>query len=211
MPLAFKPIPADIADVIKTGLEQMVSMQAFSTPRLAQIVSGQPEVSPDLFQALPVYHMGLAELAEDGDLGAAAQTSWRYLLKYDDEVVASADAVFGPNRKPVFSQVNEGTLLQGTVSAIQAADVEKDIKKGEYEVRLLMVPALYTAALWLVDVAGDRDLALPIAPCPPALTPDKPIPVEKLLAVLRDAAKAALAAQPPGEPIGGGGNQTKAE
>ncbi len=207
MPLAFKPVPSDITDVIKTGLERMVSIQAFSTPRLAKIVSRRPEVSPALFQGLPVYHMGLDELAEDGNLGAAAQTSWRYLLKCDDEVVASADAVFGPNRKPVFSQVNEGPFVQGTVSAIQAADIEK----GEYEVRLLMVPALYTAALWLVDVTGGSDLAVPIAPCPPALTPNKPIPVDKLLAVLRDASKAALAAQPPGEPIGGGGGKTIAE
>jgi hypothetical protein len=207
MPLAFKPVPSDITDVIKTGLERMVSSQAFSTPRLAKIVSRRPEVSPALFQALPVYHMALDELAEDGDLGAAVQTSWRYLLKVDDEVVASADAVFGLNRKPVFSQVNEGPLLQGTVSAIQAADVER----GEYEVRLIMVPALYTAALWLVDGTGGSDLVVPIAPCPSDLTPDKPIPVEKLLAVLRDAAKAVLANQPPGEPIGGGGGKTMAE
>jgi hypothetical protein len=151
---------------------------------------------------LPVYNIGLTDLAKSRDLTAAVQTSWRYLLRHDNEVIASADAVVGPDRKPAFAQVNEGPLVGGTVRAIQTADAQEEVKKGKYEVRLLMVPALYTAALWLVDTTGGRDLAVPLDPAPPPLIANKLISAKELLLVLQEAAKAALAARPAGEPIG---------
>ncbi len=203
MALLFKPEPSEVAKVIRNKLDQMASIRAFRTPQLARAISKEAAKPPVPTQALPVYHLGLTDLAKDGDLSAASQTGWRYLLKHENKVIASAETVFGPDRKPVFAQVNEGPLVQGTQSAIRAADANEEVKKRDYEVRLLMIPALYTAALWLVDTKGRHDIAIPIAPVAPPLEPDKPIPIEKLLVVLRNAAKAKLSAQKADEPIGG--------
>ncbi len=206
MPLVFTPEPPEIAAVFKASLEQMVSKQAFSTARLSRMSVQRPGEPPARFQALPLYHVGLADLAEGRDLSAAVQTGWRYLLKHDDEIVASADAIFAvAGQAPVFAQVNEGPFVGGTVSAIKAARGYNQIDKSDYEVRLLMVPALYTVALWLVNTAGEEDLAVAIAPAPPAFAADKPVPLKQFVAELQEAAKDALTAQPPSEPMGGGG------
>ena len=37
---------------------------------------------------------------------------------------------------------------------------------GNYEVRMLRVPALYVVALWLKDLDGDDDLIVPLVPAP---------------------------------------------
>lgn len=196
MSLRFKSEPREVAEVIRGGLERMASKQAFSTPSLSRIFSKVPARLPVPFKALPVYNLGLNDLAKGHDLRAAVQTGWRYLLKHSDKVVASVDAVVGPNQHPVFAQINEGPLVSGLISAINVAIAKDDFKRGEYEVRILMVPALYTAALWLVDVIRDRDMAIPISPTPPSLIPNKPIPANELLSVLRKAAKLALKMQP---------------
>lgn len=187
MSLIFKSEPSKVAEVVRNGLGRMASLRAFTTPRLAKIIAGFPKdralTPPIPFQAMPVYHLGLEDLAEGRDLSAAIQTGWRYLLKHENEVVASADAILDADKNPVFAQVNEGPLINGTVSAIQVANNEK----GEYEIRFLMVPALHMAALWLVDTTGRSNVAIPISPAPPYLMPDKPIPVRELLVVLQRA------------------------
>ena len=203
MSLIFKSEPSEVAEVIKNKLGQMASMRAFRTPQLARAISKETAKPPVPTQALPVYHIGLADLVKNCDHEAATQTGWRYLLKHEDEVVASAETVMGPDQKPVFAQVNEGPLVKGTVSAIQVASAHKDLKNSKYEVRILMIPALYTAALWLVDITGGHDMAVPIAPAPSPLEPDKPITIEKFFEVLRNAAKVAYSAQQSNEAIGG--------
>jgi len=203
MSLSFKTEPSEVAQVMKSKLGQMTSLRAFRTPELARAISGGKAQPPVPSQALPVYHLGLTDLAKNGNLSSVSHTGWRYSLKKGNRVIADAETVFGPGRKPLFAQVNEGPLVQGTQSAIKAASTNKDIKTGNYEVRLLMIPALYTAALWLVDTKGGEDMAIPIAPVALPLEPDKPIPVETLLVVLRKAAKSTLATQKADEAIGG--------
>jgi hypothetical protein len=96
---------------------------------------------------------------------------------------------------PAFAQVNEGPMVQGIVSGIQAAETEKDIESGKYEVRLLMVPALYVASLWLVDMSGGNDKIIPIAPTLTGLKINEPLPVNEFFRVLQKAAKEALSSQ----------------
>ena len=201
MSLIFKSEPPEVVEVVRTSLGRMMSMRAFHTPNLARIVTDihedQALTPPIPFQVLPVYHIGLADLAAGQNLDFAFQIGWRYLLKHNDEVVASADVIIDLDKKPIFAQINEGPLVQGTVLAFKAAGVEEDVKKSEYETRFLTVPALYVASLWLVDMTDNRDLAIPIAPTPPYLKPNKAILVGDLLNELQKAAKETLSAQSP--------------
>ena len=102
----------------------------------------------------------------------------------------------------MFSHVNEGPLVNGIVSAIQAANVQDEVRNGRYEARLLMVPALYVAALWLVDLSGDKDLVMVIEPAPPPFVANKLIAVKDLITRLQKMARDAIAAQPD-ETMGG--------
>jgi len=195
LPLVFKPEPPEVTQVVKAHMDTMMAKQAYRTPRLSEITR-KGAAAPVPTQPLPVYNIGLSELAKNRDQTAATQKSWRFLVKHGDDVVASADAGIGPDKKPVFSHVNEGPLVKGVASAIQSANAQEEVKKGSYEVRLLMVPAVYVAALWLVDLVGGKDLAMVIEPTPPVFVPNKLITVEELMVKLQKLAKETLAAQP---------------
>jgi len=86
---------------------------------------------------------------------------------------------------------------------IQAANSNDEIKKGQYEVRLLMIPAIYVASLWLVDAAGKRDLAVPLEPTAPPLVANKVIPLNELMTIAQKLAKASLSSQQPDQALGG--------
>jgi hypothetical protein len=189
MPLIYKPEPQEMKQVVNSQLEKMTSKQAFSTPRLATIKF--KEAAPIIpTQAVPVYHLGLNDLVENRDITAAELRSWRYLIEHNGEVVASADAVINAEGKAVFSHVNEGPLVNGIISALRTANSQKILQSGEYEVRLLMVPALYVAALWFVDATGAQDQAMPIEPTFAPLTTNKLITIEHLIATLQELAHA---------------------
>ncbi len=189
MPLIFKPEPREVMQVVESHLGKMTSKQAFSTPRLAKIkFKDAAPIIPT--QAVPVYHLGLTDLVENRDIDAAELRSWRYLIEHNGEVVASADAVINAEGKPVFSHVNEGPLVNGIISAIQTANSQEILQSGEYEVRLLIVPALYVAALWLVDMTGAQDQAMPIEPTFAPLTTNKLITIEHLIETLQELARA---------------------
>jgi hypothetical protein len=189
--------------MVKARVGEMAAKRAFRTPYLAKIMLKEGAPTPIPTEAIPVFNIGLTELAEKGDLSGASQKSWRYLVKQEEKVVASADALICPDKKPVFSHINEGPLVEGTVSAIQVANANEEVKKGQYIARLIMVPALYFAALWLVDSTKKRDLAIPIEPAPAPFVANKVIPLEELKTTLQKLAKSSLASQQQDDTLGG--------
>lgn len=193
--LIFKQEPSEVAEVVRAGLKKMEDKRASSTARLARTtaIGGTPELT----QTIPVYNIGIKDLAENRGLEAASHIGWRYLLGHDSEVIASADAYLFPDRKPEFAQVNEGPMVQGIVSGIHAANSEETIARGEYEVRLLVIPALYVAALWLVDIVSGNDKIIPIAPTLSGFKIDEPIPVNEFLSIIQRDAKEAVSSQLP--------------
>lgn len=189
MPLVYKTEPAEVNDVVKARIKEMATKKAFRTPLLARGLQ-EAAAPPTPTQALPVYHLGLKDLADKGDVKSASLKSWRYLVKQNEKIVATADAIIGADKKAVFSHTNEGPHVKGAVSGIQAAESNDEIKKGQYETRLLMIPAIYVSALWLVDAAGKRDLAVPLEPTVPPLVANKVIPLDEFLTTAQKLAKA---------------------
>src|SRR5512135_1291154 len=122
MPLVYKSEPEEVKKIVKAHIGEMTSKRAFRTPTLAKAMLSKTPPTPVPTQAFPVYHLGLKDLAEKGDGKSASLRSWRYLVKQDEQVVASADALVEPDKKAVFSHINEGPLVKGVVSAIQAAN-----------------------------------------------------------------------------------------
>ena len=64
-------------------------------------------------------------------------------------------------------QANEGPFVSATAAAIASAEQDPRLAGGDYEVRLLRIPALYFMALWLKDNRGDGDVLIPLVPIPP--------------------------------------------
>lgn len=188
MPLIFKPGPQEVKQVVESHLGKMISKQAFSTPHLSKMK--EEDVGAIIpTQTVPVYHLGLNDLVENRAIAAAELRSWRYLIEHSGEVVASADAVIDAEGKPVFSHVNEGPLVNGITSAIHTANSQEMLQRGEYEVRLLMVPALYVAALWFVDTTGAQDYTMPIGPAFEPLRANELITIEQLTSTLQELAR----------------------
>jgi hypothetical protein len=152
-------------------------------------------LTPEIQQAIPMYTIGLKDLSTAADLSSADQKSWRYLIKQGETVVATADAIHGPENKAMFSDINEGHLVNGLALAIQAANNNDQMKTGQFEARLLTIPALYFAALWLTDPTNKTDLIIPIDPGPTRFPANKVVTLKELLPVLQQQAKTALDAQ----------------
>jgi hypothetical protein len=202
MPLVYRNEPDEAAEAVRNGLEQMASKGAFSTPRLRSAFA-EKAVAPATEKALPVYNLGLSDLVKDQNVKASPQIGWRYTLKQNNEIIAHAETVVDHNGRNLFAGTNEGPLVEGTTKAIKAAEKKSEIKMGNYEVRLLFIPALYVTALWLVDKEGKADLAMPIEPAPAFLTPNKLMPLEDLLAVVQEKAKSKLESYHGDDTLGG--------
>lgn len=202
MPLVYRNESDEAAEAVRKGLEQMASKKAFSTPRLRDAVT-EKAAAPSTEQALPVYNMGLSDLVSARKEKELNQTGWRYTIKQNNEIIAHAETVIDQNGKDLFAGTNEGPLVEGTARAIKAAEKQNEVKQGNYEVRLLFIPALHISALWLVDKEGKADLAIPVEPTPSPLTPNKLMPLGDLLAFLKDQAKSKLEAYHGDEKLGG--------
>lgn len=76
--------------------------------------------------------------------------------------------------------LHEGPFAAATLDAIEgvAAEVARTV---DYEVRLLRIPALYLAAVWL---HGDDEVLIPLSPTPPGVAANEPYDEARLVAAL---------------------------
>jgi hypothetical protein len=99
-------------------------------------------------------------------------------------VIAAVDAVQGEKGDYRFGQVNEGPFTAATEDAIRRAEKLDQVLRGRFVPAFLLVPALYTAALWLEDQDSDADLVMVMPPAPKDLATFSPMPVDPFLKVL---------------------------
>jgi hypothetical protein len=192
MPIVYKKEPDKVAEVLKAGLEHMASKNAFTTPQLHSIINEKAPV-PLPEQALPVYYLGLLEIVEKKDIQVSIHTGWHYTLKRNDKIIAHAETVINPKGRHVFLGTSEGPFIEGPSAAIKVAEEQDEIKLGNFEARLLLIPALHITALWLVDTEDKSDFVVPIEPTPSFLRPNMLIPLKDFCVILYNEAKAALA------------------
>ena len=122
----------------------------------------------------PVYVATLEDLAAGKLLDAAKQTGWRYLLVQNDTAVAEAEVGAGHagargarSGKLEFLGLTHGPFTGATIEALTAAERMPKVAKADYELRLLKVPAVYLAALWLHG--GNADIVIPMGDPPGGL------------------------------------------
>lgn len=135
-----------------------------------------------------VYTLGLEELSEGKGLEAAESVGRRVLIMDDDRPIAAAEL---PDAKGGGGfAATEGPFTETTALAVQEVERWPVVKKGEYDLRVLRLPALYLMALWLKDRDGDADLLVPLDPAPTGIEAGKGYSAGELLGELQDRARA---------------------
>jgi hypothetical protein len=191
IPLIFRNVPDEANEVMRAGLERIASKNAFSTPRLrrAAIEKAKPPIPGE---AIPLYYIGLSDISEKKDINEAKNTGWLYQLKQNDEIVANAVTIIEPNGEHLFSAINEGPLVTGIVKGIKAAEEQSQLKTEDFEVRVLIIPAIYIASLWFVGKNNKTNYIMPIEP---TLEPFKLyilMPLKEFFDIVQENAKLAL-------------------
>lgn len=163
MPLRFNIPPVGSLSAVSRTLDRLqgtdlggadtrnwVGIQAASDPR----------------QLLPhkVYSLTLDQLIGGYRLDDAEEVSWRYLVPAPGRMVAAEVQTTGGGADAL-AEINEGPFAEQTRQILQAASELPEIQDGAYEVRALVVPALYLFAAWLKPAEmGRDDLFIPMAP-----------------------------------------------
>lgn len=137
----------------------------------------------------PVYAAGLEELAEGRLLETARENGWRYLLIRGDQAVATATVDTGPGSAEMrFSHVTQGPFVEATLEGLRRAEALDEVASGDYELRLLDVPAMYLRALWLHGENGEGEMLIPLPPAPDGIEPYRAYSEPELVGALHAAA-----------------------
>lgn len=163
MGLIISDAPQESLAALRDSLNALATRGSFSD-------RGLREARPEQISATvphPVFNLTL-DGARQGNVEAARQTGWRFLLAVDEQVLASAETRSEAGRQ-VFSHVNVGPFVSGTVDALVVAERIADVDERQLDLRLLNVPALYLMSVWLQpssEEGADDGVFVPIAPAP---------------------------------------------
>ncbi len=192
MGIRYATPPAGAEEFAATGLTEVVRTATMKTPGGATLAM-TPVEQINLASAHPVHNVGLDALAARRPLAEASRTGWRYLVDSGGAPVASTEvSVDAAGQPTAFAQVNEGPFVAATARALDQVERRPEVAGGDYEIRLLKVPALYVVTLWLKDLNGDRDLVVPLDPAPPYLEPGRIYTETEFLETLAEPARQRL-------------------
>jgi hypothetical protein len=104
----------------------------------------------NLSQPLPVYRLGLSDIDDEHCLDKAVEVGWRYLI----EPAGGGGAGYADVRPAQGGDFKFASLSQNANAdrLLEAAHLAQQVGDGsavEYEARILDVPAVYIAAIWL--------------------------------------------------------------
>ena len=159
MSVTFATEPAGSRSALADGLNALGASPLPSAKAHFAAVNGASAPPP-----LPVHVFGLDELAAGRDPRNGLPTSWKYLLVCGSQSVRSADVLAFPNGFE-FASISE-TEASAINNAVEAAENDQVVSRGDYELRLARIPALYVTALWLKDVKQGQDRFVVVPPAP---------------------------------------------
>jgi hypothetical protein len=182
--------PAAAEEACRNVMTRLAAASAFRTPNLRRAAGRELTlVTPHRLAVL-----SLEVLQDDRRPLALKEIGWRFLVQADGEALAACEALEIATGYR-FGGLNEGPLVSGFVEALGQAEQLSATRGQDYEPRLLLVPALNVAALWLgqsggtPDAFAPRDLIVPLPPSDSALRPYQAIGQEAFLAAVRRMAR----------------------
>lgn len=121
--------------------------------------------------------------------GPKRPSGWRFLLRQENEAIASAETMVDEAGVHQFASFNRGPYVEATQDALDVAsgiDADPDVP---YEPRLLDVPALHARALWLHEPNPSGDKEIPMAPAPDRIEPRRVYDLDAYVEILRGLAR----------------------
>lgn len=189
MPLSFAQAPQNIAELTRSRIQDLATQHHLT---VAPLVAANPSAI-QMDSAHPVYNLGLREIVAGIPLGGVNVNSWRFLVRESSNQAAAAETLTaGRAGQPEFASVNAGPFVQGTEAAVRALQSDPAFAQGDWEVRLLRVPALHTFAVWAHSKAGSDDRFKPVEPVQPFLDANRTYSWTELLAAMKPAAEQKL-------------------
>jgi hypothetical protein len=168
-------------------LQELITRGEFGTPGLRR---ARPEAL-GLTLPHPIYNLGLDDVATGRLPSSSARlTGWRYLVQEDGKIVAAAELNAGSSGEEfTFAALNEGPFVRGTETTLEAAEKLPAVDSGQFELRLLRIPALYAMALWLKGENGAADIVIAMMPAPPELIAGEAYDEGRFIGALSSAAR----------------------
>ncbi len=191
MPVSLAQPPQAVAELTRNKIQEIAQRQDFRVESLAAAVPAQISLS----SGHAVYNLGLRDLLDGKSLEQRAITSWRFIVQNSNAEPTAAETLSGGASGPAeFSSVNAGPFVQGTKDAFAAVSADPAFAVGDWEMRLLRVPALFIMAVWTHEKSGKDDRLVPIQPAPTYLSAGKTYSWTEFLSAVRSYAEARLKA-----------------
>ncbi|HWW23256.1 MAG TPA: hypothetical protein VNY78_05095 [Edaphobacter sp.] len=166
MPITFAAPPRQVAELTQRQLQEMAQHKHFTIAPLAAAEPGKIQID----SGHPVYNIGLHDLLSNKPITAAPFTAWRFIVNAGTPDSAAAETLQDPEQGiPTFASVNAGPFVTGTIEALSTLATDPAFTKGDWEGRMIRIPALYVMAIWAHEKKTGVDLIRPIPPIPPYL------------------------------------------
>jgi hypothetical protein len=190
MPVTFAAPPPQVAELTQRQLQDMAQHKHFT---IAPLAAAEPS-KIELASGHAVYNIGLRDLLTDKPITAAPFTAWRFIVNAGTPDSAAAETLQDPEQGiPTFASVNSGPFVTGTIAALKTLATDPAFTKGDWEGRMIRIPALYIMAIWAHEKKTGADLIRPTAPVPPYLDAAKTYTWPEFKAALQEPAKQKLA------------------
>jgi hypothetical protein len=189
MPVTFVQPPLSIAEHTKTTLQNMAQQKSF---RIAPLAKAEP-AQITLTSPHAIYYLGLDSIVSNQPLSAAQFTGWRFIVQTKSSEPAAAEMQSDlQSTTATFASVNSGPFVAGTIAALQSLSADKAFAKGDWEARMLRIPALHIMAIWAHQKKTGEDLIRVSDPAPPFLTTQRSYPWPEFRATLQAPARQVL-------------------
>jgi hypothetical protein len=162
LPLFIPESPINSQTAAQDGLRRLSGR----SERFASILGGG--APPELSRPHRVYTFGISDLLAGVNLEDAKIAGWRYLVTpssggpppSQSRPVAEVSDVGGA---PHFASYHEGWLGDLTDKAIDAVEQMPAVENGNFELRMLRIPAIKVDSLWLKSQNQSPDLIFVVA------------------------------------------------
>lgn len=186
MPIIPSQPPEQVFETTRSTLKELANGPTFRVGSL----EGVRTCNLTLWAPHQVYTFALEDLAQGKGLEAARHVAWEYFVEQDKSVVATAEVGVGEAGGAKNSFLLTGRAwAQAEKDAWLAASKLSQVRRGSFEARLLRIPALNAAAVWLTGGHGREDVVIPVKPAPVELDAGRTYTSAELIEVLREPAR----------------------